>query len=204
MRYKYAFLIFLFVYCGDNHIIQRAAEDYFPLREGHWWEYTNQNDTILVEVEPLDTILQIQCFPVSYGGTVKYLAKHDESVSQYFITLYNFAGIDYTVLEDFIIRIELPLVRGNSYRQVLTDSILVAGQLIRADYEVIGDVIAFAYEPAYGDVYELHITTIQTLVTPDTTHADTAEVTEYYAPGVGMIRFRDASGEYHLIEYNIP
>ena len=204
MKYKYAFLIFLFIHCGDNHIVQRAAEDYFPLREGYWWQYSNQNDTILVEVEPLDTILQIECFPVSYNGTVEYLAKHDESISQYIIRLYNFAGIDYTLLEDFIVRIELPLVRGNSYRHVLTDSILVAGQLIRANYEVIGDVIDFAYEPEYGDVYEVRITTIETLIKPDTAHTDTTEFTEYYAPGVGMIGFRDTASEYNLIEYNIP
>lgn len=203
MKYRYAFLLLLLVYCGGNHIVQRAAEDYFPLREGYWWQYSSQNDTMLIEVEPIDTVLQIECFPVSYNGAVKYLARLDASISQYIIRLYNYAGTDYTLLEDFIVRIELPLVTGNSYRHVLADSILVAGQSIITTYEIIGDVIDYTSDPTYGDVYEVHIVMIETLIRPDTTYVDTTEATEYYAPGIGMIRFGDGVNEYNLIEYNI-
>lgn len=204
MKYEYAFLILLFIHCGDNHIVQRAAEDYFPLREGYRWQYSSESDTILVEVEPMDTILQIECFPVSYNGRAKYIAKHDASISQYVLKLYNYAGTDYTLLEDFIVRIELPLITGNSYRYLLTDSILVAGQSITATYEIIGDVTDFAYDPEYGDVYEIHIMTIETLIRPDSTYIDTTDITEYYGPGVGMIRFHDGADDYNLIEHNIP
>ncbi|UCF70212.1 MAG: hypothetical protein JSW49_08415 [candidate division WOR-3 bacterium] len=204
MRYKLAFLLLLIVSCGDNHIVQRAAEDYFPLSEGYWWQYSSQNDTILVEVEPLDTIIEVECFPVTFNGRVEYIAKRDASISKYVVTLYNFAGVDYTILEDFIVRIELPLVKGHSYHHVLADSILVAGQSVSASYEVIGDIIDFSYDPGYGDVYEIRIMTIETLVENGSVNSDTVEITEYYAPGTGMIRFQDETADYNLIETNIP
>ncbi|UCD05481.1 MAG: hypothetical protein JSV98_10300 [candidate division WOR-3 bacterium] len=204
MKYKITLLIFLIIYCGDNHIVERAASDYFPLQEDSYWLYSSGSDSIFVEVEPADTILQIECFPVSYNGAVRYIVKSDESISQYFLKIYNHAGTDYTVLEDFIVRIELPLVKGNDYHHVISDSIYVADQLISARYEIVGSVVDFAYESAYGDVYQIEITAIASMVTGDTSIADTSGVIEYYAPAIGMVRLSDATGEYELIEYNIP
>ena len=108
------------------------------------------------------------------------------------------------MLEDFVVRIELPLVKGNEYHHVIRDSIYVADQLITAQYEIIGSVIDFANESAYGDVYQVEITTISAMITGDTSIIDTSGVIEYYAPDIGMIRFSDATGEYELIEYSIP
>ncbi len=204
MRYSLLLLILLIANCSDDHIIQRAAGDYFPLREGSWWQYADQSDTVSVEVEPPETLLQVECFPVSYNGTVKYLAKHDGSISQFIMRTYNFAGTDYTLLEDFIIRIELPLVEGNAYEHVLYDSIVVSGMVVKARYEVHGEVIDFAHDTAYGDIYEVSITTIETIVEPDSTRTDTAETTEFYADGVGMVRFADSTSTYELVDHYIP
>ena len=204
MKYKFLPLILLLVVCSENNIIQRAAEDYFPLREDCWWQYASQSDTVLVEVEPQDTVLQVQCFPVSYNGVPTYLVKYDDAVSQYVRAVYNYAGSDHTVIEDFVIRIELPLIHGNSYQHSLSDSIYVANQLIKAQCEITGLVVDYADEAEYGNVYEINLTTIESLTTPDTVIADTTEVTEYYAPGIGMVRFQEAAIEFHLIEYNIP
>ncbi len=204
MKFKIALLLLLVIYCGDNYIIQRAAQDYLPLGEDYWWSYSSGDDTIYVEVEPVDTILQIECFPVSYDGATRYLVKSDESISRYVLKTYNYAGIDYTVLENFIVRIELPLVEGNDYHHTLSDSMYVANQLIKAQYEIIGSIVDYAHESEYGDVYQINITTIESMVTGDTSIVDTSGVIEYYAPAIGMIRFSDTTGEYELIEYSIP
>lgn len=204
MKYRMLLLILLFIFCGNNHIVERAAEDYFPMRTDYWWRYASENDTLLVEVEPPDTLLQIECFPVSFNGAVRYLAKSYNAVSQYVRKTYNYAGADHIVLENFIVRIELPLIKGNAYQYYLNDSIYVADQLIRAHYETIGNVVDFIYESEYGDVYEVETITIESLTTPDTAIVDTSTVTEFYAPAVGMVRFTDSTSEYHLIEYNIP
>ena len=194
----------LIVFCSDNHIIQRAAEDYFPLRAEYWWRYASENDTLYVEVEPADTILGIEYYPVSYNGVVSYLSKFDNGVAQYVRKVYNYAGNDHTVIEDFIIRLELPLIADNAYQYRLSDSIYVANQLIKAHYEVDGIIVDYAYDSDYGDVYEVNIIIIEALITPDTSIVDTSEVTEYYAPGLGMVRLIDGTSEYDLLEYNTP
>lgn len=204
MKYRLLLLTLLIIYCGDNHIVERAAEDYFPLRADYWWRYASNNDTVLVEVEPADTLLQVECFPVSHNGAVRYVTKSDNAISQYVRKTYNYSGIDYIVLENFIIRIELPLIKGNTYQYYLIDSIYIADQLIRAHYETIGNVVNFTYESEYGDVYEVETITIESLTTPDTAIVDTSTLTEFYAPGVGMVRFIDGTSEYRLIEYSIP
>jgi hypothetical protein len=204
MKYRILPLILLIISCGNNHIVERAAEDYFPMRTDYWWRYASENDTLLVEVEPVDTLLQVECFPVSYNGAVRYLAKSDNAISQYVRKTYNYAGNDHIVLENFIIRIELPLIKGNTYQYYLADSIYVADQLIRAHYETIGNVVDFIYETEYGDLYEVNTITIESLITPDTAIVDTSTLTEFYAPDVGMIRFTNGTIEYHLIEHNIP
>jgi hypothetical protein len=204
MKYKIALVLLVIIYCADNHIIQRAAEDYYPLAEDCWWRYSNGTDSVYVETEPMDTLLQVACFPVSYNGNTKYLAKSDESISQYITRIHNYGGLDYTVLEDFIVRIELPLVKGNVYHHILSDSIYVANQVITAQHEVIGTVVDFVSESNYGDVYQLEIVTIESMITGDTSITDTTVVIEFYAPAVGMVRFSDATGEYELTDYNIP
>jgi hypothetical protein len=204
MKYRILLYVVLVIFCSDNHIIQRAAEDYFPLRAEYWWRYASGDDTLYVEVEPVDTILGIECYPVSYNGDVRYLSKFDSGVARYVRILYNYAGNDHTVTEDFIIRLELPLIADNSYQYRLSDSIYVANQLIKAHYEVEGNVVDYVYDSDYGDVYEVNITTIESLITPDTTIVDTNDFAEYYAPGVGMVRFIDGTSEYQLIEYETP
>lgn len=194
----------LFVFCADNHIVQRAAEDYFPLRAEYWWRYASENDTIYVEVEPTDTLLQTECFPVNYNGAVRYLAKSDDGIFQYIKKTYDYAGNDHTVIEDFVVRMELPLIKDNTYQYGISDSIYVSNQMIKASYEISGTVIDYTYESDYGDVYEINLTSIESLVTPDTSIVDTIEVTEFYAPGVGMVRFLTGTSEYRLIDYSIP
>lgn len=204
MKYSYPLILLLLAGCGDNHIVQRSSEDYFPLRADSWWRYAGANDTVLIEVEPKDTLLGTECFPVSRNGATVYLADHAGSVAQYVSTTFNLAGEDYTVVEGFVVRIELPLVQGNTYQHVLADSISVAGQSIHARHEFTGEVVGYDLESAYGDVYEVNITAISSLSVDGNAVADTAVVTEYYAPGIGMIRFRDGTAEYELVEYNIP
>jgi hypothetical protein len=204
MKFRILLFVLLIVFCGDNHIIQRAAEDYFPLEEGFWWRYASETDTVYVEVEPADTILQTECFPTTYNGAVRYLSKSDNGIHHYIKRTYNYTGTDHTIMEAFVIRIELPLIKGNSYQYRLADSIYVADQLIKASHDVHGIVLDHTYESQYGDIYEVQLTTVDSLTTPDTLLIDATDVIEYYAPGVGMVRFLDGTSEYHLIEYNIP
>ena len=210
MRFKsvsgitYSLIVFLLMLSCDN-IIQKATSDYFPFTEGNWWRYVSNNDTILVEVEPADTILQRECVPISYGGAATYLAKDDEAISEYVKIIYNFSGLDYTIIENFIRRIELPLINGNSYRDSLIDSLNISGQWISAKYQINSVVSDTDYiDTLYsGDVYKIAITISQNLISPDTSIIDSTYVEEYYAPNIGLIRFVNTEGDYSLMEYEV-
>jgi hypothetical protein len=208
MRFKSASVLwvvtFLLLLSCENYIIERAASDYFPLADGNWWRYASNDDTLIVEVEPRDTLLHVQCFPVIFGGSAKYLAKNAESIAEYIEILYNFSGDDYIILKDFIMRIEIPLVAGNTWEDSLIDSLNVFGAWIKAQYYIRGRVTGFTYVEDYeGDVYTIELETIETFTSPDTTIIDTNYVTEDYAPNIGLVRFYNEEGRYNLIEYGL-
>ncbi len=204
MRFRFSILLALFLFCSNDHFVQRTSRDYFFFEEGNWWRYASNDDTVLVEVEPPDTILQIEFFPVSFGGYTKYLAEEPDAIIEYVNILYNFAGDDYTMIDDFIMRIELPLVDGHVWEDSLVDSLDVSGQLIQAKYAVSGGVTEFTYDEDFdGDVYTVEIISIETLISPDTTVVDSNYIVEYYAPDIGLVRFDTEEGAYTLIDYEI-
>lgn len=193
---------FLFVSCGDN-IIQRAASDYFQYREGNWWQLASDQDTMLVEVEAVDTLLQVECFPVSFGGYTKHLTKRPDAISQYIKITTNFGGADHTVIEDFIKRIELPLVDGNTWQDSLVDSIFVSGAWVKAKFYVSGSILGFETIGGYGDVYTIEIRNIEVIISPDTMMIDTIDVIEDYAPDIGLVCFEHTDGVFNLIDYEV-
>jgi hypothetical protein len=197
-------IVFLILSC-DSTIIQRAASDYIPLAEGNWWRYAHESDTLLIEVEPIDTILGIECYPVDAGGYTTYLAESDASISEYIHIEYTYAGDIYTILDNFVTRIELPLIDGNVYHDSIIDSLQVFDQWIKAHYSITGEVSQGEYTGDLydGDVYRIDIVTIAVLVLPDTTITDSMSVQESYAPDIGLIQFRTMDDEYNLIDYYI-
>lgn len=197
------FVFLLFLSC-DN-IIEKSASDYFPYEEGNWWRYFGDSETLFVEVEPLDTLLQTECFPVTYGGVVKYLVKNERAIDEYVKILYDFSGDDYTIIEDFITRIELPLVYGNTYQDSLIDSLNIFGQWVKAKYHISGVVSEYEYNDSVytGDVYKIELVTVYHLISQDTTIIDTTNVEEYYAPDIGMVRLRNEDNDYYLIAYEL-
>jgi hypothetical protein len=188
-----------------DRIIERATSDYFPYEEGNWWRYRGNDDTVFVEVEPSDTLLQTEVIPVSFSGDIKYFVKDDEALSEYVKIIYNFSGDDYTIIENFIPRVELPLVSGNVYQDSLVDSLDIFGQWVTAKYYMSGSVSAQTYTDSLyeGDVYLVERVTISQLISNDTTIIDTITVEEYYAPDIGLVRFHSEQGVYNLIDYDI-
>lgn len=203
VRFLGLFAFLLFLSCGN--IIEKSASDYFPYEEGNWWRYFGDSETLFVEVEPLDTLLQTECFPVTYSGVVKYLVENDRAIDEYVKILYDFSGNDYTIIEDFITRIELPLVYGNTYQDSLIDSLNIFGQWVKAKYHISGVVSEYEYNDSVytGDVYKIELVTVYHLFSQDTTIIDTTNVEEYYAPDIGMVRLRNGDGDYYLTAYEL-
>jgi len=189
--------------CGE-YIIQRATSDYFQYETGNWWQLIGEADTLFVEVETPDTMRQEEVIPVSYNGIGHFVFEAEEAIYEYVSVVYNFAGSDYLVIDDFIGRIELPLVNGNTWHDSLVRSIDVSGQQITARYDLIGTITDCQYNEAYdGDVYMIEIATALLMETPDTTIIDSLNILEVYAPGIGIIRYRDDTDDYILNDYQV-
>lgn len=203
-RVCFSWMIAMIMACVscDEHIIQRAASDYFQYEPGNWWQLTGTADTLYIEVELPDTVGQTEVMPVSYNGHARFIFEDDEGLYQYVSVMYTFSGFEYPVIEDFIVRIELPLVNGNTWHDSLMGLIEVSGQDISAQCHVWGSIIECRYSDIYdGDVYTIEVTTRTHLITPDTTVIDSMSILEEFAPGIGIVRFQNGTDEYLLTDY---
>jgi len=202
-----SYIMLVLVFSCQNHIIERSASEYFPLKEGNWWHYANNDlynpQVINIVVESLDTLLQRECYPFNISGEFRYFSKDQEGVKEYIKITQNYGGYDYTILQGFITRLELPLVRGNQFSDSLVDSLDFFGQWIKGRYLINGLVSDYQNDELYGAVYKLIISIFQFITTLDSTIASEEYVEEYYAPSIGLIRFKNRDGEFNLTEYHV-
>ena len=204
MKCKLLIFILLLVTCSDNHFVQRAASDYYPLEQGNIWYYTLGSDTIVVEVGLADTLLSRECYPVSFGGYTRWFAKVPDAVDEYIKIVHFFSGNEYTILEDYAVRMEFPFVTDNTWQDSLIDSLQISGQWITAKYYVDGEVISYYYDDDYdADVYGCVVATTTMLITPDTVMTETHLYQETYAPDIGLVDFDHGNGTYTLVDYTI-
>jgi hypothetical protein len=191
----------------DNRIIERAASDYFPIETGNWWRYSDDNiyepHQVYVEVESLTSVMNTDCYPVTYSGVVHYIARDKRAIREYKELIYDFEGDDYIVARSFLTRIQLPMVQGNGYADSMSDSVNVGGNFIYGKCRIDGLVSEYEDNNLYGNIYKIIINTRETIIAPDTTIARTSSVEEYYAPGIGLVRFIDDEGEFNLSDYQL-
>jgi hypothetical protein len=188
----------------DDHIIQRATSDYFQYESGNWWRLVGTADTLVIEVESTDTIKQQEVLPVSYNGVGHFVYEADDALYEYVSIAYTFSGTEHQVIDDFIAKMELPFVVGSSWHDSVYNSIDVSGMQITASYDVTGTVTDSRYSTVYdGDVYTIEITTVVMIETPDSTVNDSVSVLEEYAPGIGIVRYRDDTDEYIVTDYQV-
>ncbi|MEO0124392.1 MAG: hypothetical protein ABIL69_10375 [candidate division WOR-3 bacterium] len=199
-------VLFLLSAC-KNHIIERAASEYFPMKEGNWWNYTNDDlynpISINIKTEAPDTILHHECYPFNVSGEIHYYSKDEEGIKEYIKIIKSYGGSDYTILEGFIFKLELPLVSGNRFVDSLVDSLNFFGQWIKVRYIINALVSEYQQDEIYGEVYRVVINRYQSVITQDSTISKEEYVEEYYAPGIGMIEFKNSAGRFRLKDFNI-
>ncbi|MEO0184770.1 MAG: hypothetical protein ABIL20_03120 [candidate division WOR-3 bacterium] len=199
-------LLLVFSAC-ENNIIERSATDYFPIKEGNWWYYANNDlynpKNINITVESPDIILQRECYPFNVSGEFHYYSKDQKGIKEYILVTQNYGGYDYTILQGFVTRLELPLVQGNQFSDSLVDSLDLAGQWIKAYYSINGLVSDYQNNEIYGEVYRIIISKHQYISTQDSTIANEEYVEEYYAPNIGLIKFKNRDGEFTVTDFHI-
>ena len=200
-------IFLLFFFNCENKIIERSIGDYFPIKEGNWWLYSNEDlynpKMVDVKIESLDTILQTECYPFNFSGDFHYFAKDTRGIKEYIRITQYYEGMEWTILEGFIRRLELPMVKGNQYIDSLTDSLDFFGEWIKGRYYIKGLVSDYEVDELYGTVYRVIITTIRTIESADSTITKEESFEEYYAPDIGMIRFKNQEGDFKLTDFHI-
>ncbi|MEO0094486.1 MAG: hypothetical protein ABIL46_03620 [candidate division WOR-3 bacterium] len=205
--FKILFLGLLLLSACENHIIERSASEYFPISEGNWWAYSNDDlynpININITVEAEDTILQRECYPFNISGEFRYYSKDLEGIKEYIKIVKSYGGSDYTILEGFVCRLELPLVSGNRFIDSLVDSLNFFGQWIKARYIINALVSEYQQDEIYGEVYRVIINRYQSVTTQDSTISKEEYIEEYYAPYIGMIEFINLEGRFRLKDFHI-
>jgi hypothetical protein len=192
--------------CQDR-IIERSSYKYYPLDEGNWWRYSDNSlydpQSVIIEVESLDTLLEKECYSVSISGNVVYYTETDRGVSEYAHITYTFSGSEYTIVEGFVDWLELPMVSGNQWKDSVCGNLSISGNDIHAKHIVDVLVSEYTVEELYGSVYKVVRTISDIVVSPDSTVETIYTTEEYYAPNIGLIRFHNQEGEFSLVEYEI-
>ncbi len=205
--YKILFPGLLILVACKNQIVERSASEYFPLKEGNWWNYSNDDlynpVSINITIESPDTILQRECYPFNISGEFHYYSKDQEGIKEYVKIVQSYGGLDYKILEGFICRLELPFVAGNRFVDSLVDSLDFFGQWIKARYIINALVSEYQQHEIYGEVYRIIINRYHSIITQDSTVSKEEYIEEYYAPNIGMIEFINSAGRFSLRDFHI-
>ncbi|MEO0160672.1 MAG: hypothetical protein ABIL39_01145 [candidate division WOR-3 bacterium] len=197
----------LFTLSCTNHIIERSANDYFPLSVGNWWNYTNDDlynpQSISITIETPDTILGTHCYPFNISGEFHYYTRDEEGIKEYIKFTQNYGGNEIIVMQGFITRLELPFVSGNRFSDSLVDSCDFYGTWIKICYRIEGLVAEYRADKVYGEVYKIIISKFHSITMPDSVSTGEEYLEEYYAPGIGMIEFKNPSGRFRLKDFHI-
>ena len=204
IKFSYCLAIFVVLISCDNRIIERSSSDYFPFKEGNWWSYYNGQDTTYIEVLDPDTLLELETMTISFGGEIRHWLMSDAAIEEYAEVVYYHTGIAYPIIQEFFMRNELPLVNGYWFGDSMTDSIMISGVNVRAYFSYEARVVDYQYQAEYdADVYHVTHQMAKTIESPDTIITVSHNREEYYAPGIGIVRFVDNTGDYSLIDYYI-
>lgn len=194
------------IFCKNN-IIERSGHQYFPIKEGNWWRYANNDlykpEIITITVESVDTLLQREVYPFNVSGKFHYFSKDTKGIKEYIEMTHNYGGSIYTILQGYVTRLELPLLSGNRFIDSLSDSLNFFGGWIKAHYLINGLVSGYQDDELYGEVYKVIISISESVTTPDSSISSELYLEEYYAPGIGLVRFKNNDGEFSLAEYHL-
>jgi hypothetical protein len=188
----------------DDGVLRRSAADYFPLRTASEWHYDVGGATSLVQVRGDSIAYGYPVTVVLRDYQEQYWQKSEGSVRRFVNLVVNWNGNDYPLEQSFRQFYELPFVLGNSWSDDLDDTLDILGETIHYRHKIDGKVTAIApvsvQAGSFVECYEIDLSELVAV------NDSVANVTtqEWYAPGVGLVKRIQGSGEEDLTEYDIP
>jgi len=134
-------IIFANFSCEDK-TLYRATSDYFPLKAGMIWQYANLagNDTIEIKVIG-DASFNIQkCILVTRDVESEYWINDKTEIRKLVEIKLNRTGFDFVLEQSFRVYFQLPLIKGNSWREDFLNSVDVFGEPVNFKHVINGRV----------------------------------------------------------------
>ncbi len=186
-------IILVSLNCKEDKTLYRATSDYFPLKTGMIWYYANNfnnTDTSIVKVIGDTSAYGRSCILVNRGSLEEYWIKDKSEIKKLVEIKINRAGFDFFLEQDYRQYFQLPLIKDNSWRDSLNNSIDVQGDMINFRHIIFGKVedIKDISTPAgeFSEVYRISL--VDTLQIDDSLVVKTSFY--WFAPEVGIVKQR--------------
>lgn len=207
MKKSYFFFIILTLTISCNNsdwLLYRAGSDYFPLKIGNWWQYSQYGQIEQVEVKAETVVYGTECIHLLRNYADEFWKKTDNEIRKLYIRTVNIGGTDFEIEKNWLLQYRLPLVLGAQWAEIFTDTVLVMGDTFRIFHTVrrmvseICDVnvLAGTFQQCYRLDYLEQVKINDSLV------EDYAGY-EWYAPQVGLVKKVINNRETLLMDYSV-
>lgn len=198
------FAAILLVSCRDS-IVRRSTADYYPDAVGAAWLYQAGSLEIFTQVEAETTWANYQAALFTVNGEPSFRARQNDGVFHYFDQRVPYGGYEYPIETRYRKWIQLPLLAGSDWGDVVVDSIEVAGQWVKISHRIAGRVVGFEDidVPAgeFQEVYHVEIVNVCRITSSIYTRLDSAVINEYYAPDIGLVVVDSSGKRFELTQY---
>jgi hypothetical protein len=186
--------------CSDM-TLYRAKGDYFPLISGTRWTYQYGSTTSVDSVAGDRSIAGRACVVVLRDYAPEFWTKGQNEVRRYVDLTVSRAGTDYTLEERYALVYALPFVLGATWYESFRDTVVLAGiDTVLVRDSIFGRVAAIedVQTPAGTIIQCYRIETHRDVEATDTTSTD---LTEWFAPDVGLVKSQSGTDEKVLIDF---
>lgn len=201
-RAAFGFMLLLLVIagCGNRQpLFYHLSQDYMPLgNPGTTWTYaltvgrnSAGNYSVLMDV---DTVFGLRnAFQVEQGAQIGYWYRDDQEFDEYLDESVFVNEGEVVVEERWWTHLKLPLIKGSTWSDSYQNQVIAYGQPIYRQStsrgQVIGTETVSVPLGTYAEAYKVQIyraTSTTSALFP--AKGDTVNVTEWYAPNVGLVK----------------
>ncbi len=202
MNYKWLWFGVVFIFgCSQDHIVLRATADYFPFKVGNYWKYEDAVSKIphIVEVKMDSVVFGRSCTVVEDNFKESYWVKSEGWVEKFVVKTITRYGEEDTLEQAYRAYYLLPFVVGNIWSDTLADTVVVMTDTIIFHHAIDVTVAGIEDVNNFTDTYKVE--TVETVSQNDST--ETTVTTEWFAPGIGLVKRVGEGVEEILIEYQV-
>lgn len=188
---------------NENWIFLRASKDYFALQSGNTWQYEIGGVVKIVKVEHDTVINNISTRIVTIDFQNQYWQKNQSNIKKLSLRQVNYNGNDYTIEQAWLTQYQLPFILGNSWSDTFADTVDLFGDTYYIRETITRQITAIedVNVPA-GSFFETYrIDFIETCQINDSLEYYSGS--EWFAPGVGLIKRTANQTQQVLTEYTI-